>query len=81
MISAYERGRAAAQHGKHIQACPFDTSTNEWRSWRNGFYDDLSSSNDPARQLALRTPMPNFSLLLAADFLVVMVLLAWAFSS
>jgi hypothetical protein len=32
MISAYERGRAAAQHGKHIQASPFDTGTNEWRS-------------------------------------------------
>jgi ribosome modulation factor len=54
IISAYERGRAAAQHGKHTQACPFDTSTNEWRSWRNGFYDALSSSNDPTRQLALR---------------------------
>ena len=22
MISAYEHGRHAAQHGKHIQACP-----------------------------------------------------------
>jgi ribosome modulation factor len=59
MIPAYERGRAAAQHGKHVQACPFDTGTNEWRSWRDGFHDALSSSNDPARQLALRRPMPK----------------------
>ena len=28
MISSYEHGRAAAQHGKHIQACPFDSGTN-----------------------------------------------------
>jgi hypothetical protein len=27
MISAYEHGRHAAQHGKHIQAYPFDTGT------------------------------------------------------
>ena len=27
MISAYEHGRHAAQHAKHIQACPFDTGT------------------------------------------------------
>jgi hypothetical protein len=40
MISAYEHGRTAAQHGKHIQACPFDTGTPEWREWRQGFYDE-----------------------------------------
>jgi hypothetical protein len=27
MISAYEHGRNAAKHAKHIQACPFDTGT------------------------------------------------------
>jgi hypothetical protein len=37
MISAYEHGRNAARHGKHIQACPFDTGTAEWREWRDGF--------------------------------------------
>jgi ribosome modulation factor len=37
--SAYEHGRNAAQHGKHIQACPFDTGTDEWRGWRQGFCD------------------------------------------
>ena len=26
MISAYEYGQNAAHHGKHIQACPFDTA-------------------------------------------------------
>jgi hypothetical protein len=40
MISAYEHGRTAAQHGKHIQACPFDTGTLEWREWRTGFCDE-----------------------------------------
>jgi hypothetical protein len=39
MISAYEQGRTAAQHGKHIQACPFDTGTPQWREWRAGFCD------------------------------------------
>jgi hypothetical protein len=38
MTYAYEHGRNA-QHGKHIQTCPFDTGTNEWRSWRNRFDD------------------------------------------
>jgi hypothetical protein len=40
MISAYQHGRHAAQHGKHIQACPFDTGTPEWREWREGFCDE-----------------------------------------
>ena len=37
MISAYEHGRNAAKHAKHIQACPFDTGTTEWREWRAAF--------------------------------------------
>jgi hypothetical protein len=37
MISAYEHGRNAAQHGKHIQACPLDTGTAEWRELRKGW--------------------------------------------
>jgi hypothetical protein len=37
MISAYEHGRNAAKHAKHIQACPFDAGTPEWREWRAGF--------------------------------------------
>jgi hypothetical protein len=45
MISAYEHGRHAAQHGKHIQACPFDTGTPEWREWRKGFCDESVTSS------------------------------------
>jgi hypothetical protein len=37
MISAYEHGQNAAWLGKHIQACPFDTGTEEWQEWRDGF--------------------------------------------
>jgi hypothetical protein len=37
MISAYQHGRNAARHGRHIQACPFDTGTCEWHEWRDGF--------------------------------------------
>ena len=37
MISAYEHGQNAARHGKHIQACPFDPGTTQWREWRAGF--------------------------------------------
>ena len=40
MISAYEHGRTAALDGKHIQACPFDTNTPEWREWRTEFCDE-----------------------------------------
>ena len=43
MISPYEHGRNAAQHGKHIQACPFDCGTEEWHGWRRG-YSDVSPS-------------------------------------
>ena len=39
MTSAYEQGRKAAQRGKHIQACSFDTGTVEWHWWRQGFCD------------------------------------------
>jgi hypothetical protein len=45
MISAYDHGQNAAQRGKHIQACPFDTGTSEWRAWRRGYVEDVSSSN------------------------------------
>ena len=44
MISAYEHGRTAANHGKHIQACPFDTGTREWREWRQGFCEEPVTS-------------------------------------
>jgi hypothetical protein len=37
MISAYEHGQNAARHGKHIQACPFDPGTVQWREWCDGF--------------------------------------------
>src|ERR1700756_1246407 len=36
-LSAYEHGQNAARRGKHVQACPFDTGTVEWRQWRDGF--------------------------------------------
>jgi hypothetical protein len=39
MISAYEHGQNAAKNAKHIQACPFDTGTVEWRAWRAGYHD------------------------------------------
>ena len=36
-LSTYEHGQNAAKRGKHLQACPFDTGTMEWRQWREGF--------------------------------------------
>ena len=36
-LSACEHGQNAAKRGKHLQACPFDTGTMEWRQWREGF--------------------------------------------
>jgi hypothetical protein len=36
-LCAYEHGQNAARRGKHVQACPFDTGTVEWREWRAGF--------------------------------------------
>ena len=37
MNSAYEHGQNTAWGGKHIQACPFDAGTLQWREWRDGF--------------------------------------------
>ncbi len=36
-LSVYEHGQNAPKRGKHLQACPFDTGTIEWRQWREGF--------------------------------------------
>ena len=36
-LSTYDHGQNAAKRGKHLQACPFDTGTMEWRRWREGF--------------------------------------------
>jgi hypothetical protein len=47
MISAYEHDRHAAQHGKHIQDCPSDTGTPEWREWRKA--SATSRLRHPAR--------------------------------
>jgi hypothetical protein len=43
MTSAYEHDQNAAQHGKHNQACPFDTGTVDWREWREGSCDVSNS--------------------------------------
>src|ERR1700733_1473526 len=53
MISAYEHGRNAAKHSKHIQACPFDTGTAEWREWRAGFRALSQASPDSFCRLAV----------------------------
>ncbi len=37
-LSPYRHGQNAARRGKHIQACPFETGTVEWRRWRKGFH-------------------------------------------
>jgi hypothetical protein len=36
------------RHGKYIQACPFDTSTEGWRDWRTGYISVLSDWLDRA---------------------------------
>ena len=62
MISAYEHGRNAARHGKHIQACPFDFGTTQWREWRSGFIAALSAratSGEAARQAGPDAPAPR----------------------
>ena len=45
-LSAYEHGQNAATRRKHLQACPFDSGTVDWRQWRDGFlvipFRDLS---------------------------------------
>jgi hypothetical protein len=53
MISAYEHGRTAAKHGKHIQACPFDSGTPEWREWRKGFCDEPVTSSKGLIRLSM----------------------------
>ena len=40
-----EHGQNAAKRGKHLQACPFDTGTMEWRQWREGFLSVRAQSN------------------------------------
>ena len=55
MISAYEHGRNAAKHAKHIQACPFDTGTPEWREWRAGFCAVSQISPNSFYRLAMGT--------------------------
>ena len=45
MISAYEHGRNAPQHCKHVLACPFDADSPEWR---NGFCDESVNVNPEA---------------------------------
>jgi hypothetical protein len=44
-LSADEHGQNAAKRGKHLQACPFDTGTMEWRQWREGFLSVRAQSN------------------------------------
>jgi hypothetical protein len=44
-FSADEHGQNAARRGKHLQACPFDTGTMEWRQWREGFLSVRAQSN------------------------------------
>jgi hypothetical protein len=43
--TVHQHGRNAAKRGKHIQACPFDTGSPEWREWRNGFCDESVKSS------------------------------------
>ena len=55
--TSYQHGRNAAQRGKHIQSCPFDTGSPEWREWRLGFCDESWSSHpQPARYSVLSVP-------------------------
>jgi hypothetical protein len=69
MISAYEHGRNAAKHGKHIQACPYDTGTTEWREWRAGFHGlSQTSSNSFSK---LRKGLPDVREALMATNLTV----------
>ena len=54
--SAYEHGQNAAKRGKHLQACPFDTGTMEWRQWRKGF---LSVTRPELNQKAVSNPVEH----------------------
>jgi hypothetical protein len=56
MTSACEHGQNAARHGKHIQACTFDTGTVDWREWREGFCDASNSG----RLYTFDQPRPPF---------------------
>ena len=58
MISAYEHGRNAAKHAKHIQACPFDTGTIEWREWCAGFHGLSQTSSNSFYKLAMAPKRP-----------------------
>ena len=52
-LSAYEHGQNAAKRGKHLQACPFDTGTMEWRQWRESF---LSVTRPELNRSPCQTP-------------------------
>lgn len=54
--SADEHGQNAAKRGKHLQACPFDTGTMEWRQWRKGF---LSVTRPELNQKAVSNPVEH----------------------
>jgi hypothetical protein len=72
MISAYEHGWNAAKHAKHIQACPFDTGTTEWREWRAGFHGlSQTSSNSFYKLVWLRKGLPDLRETLMATNLTV----------
>ena len=58
MISAYEHGRNAAKHAKHIQACPFDTGTTEKRERRAGFHGLSQTSLNIFYKLAMAPKRP-----------------------
>jgi hypothetical protein len=62
MISAYEHGQNAAKNAKHIQACPFDTGTVEWREWRAGFHASSQTLPNNFNRLAIEMERrPRFS--------------------
>jgi hypothetical protein len=64
MISAYEHGQNAARHGKHIQACPFDPGTAQWREWRDGFLVTCGAIVVYAATLAPPKGRPSISCLM-----------------
>ena len=75
MISAYEHGQNAAKHAKHVQACPFDTGTTEWREWRAGFYALAQTSLNSFYKLtiALKKPAKSSRGLGCADWVTARV--------
>jgi hypothetical protein len=70
MISAYEHGRNAAKHGKHIQACPFDTGTTEWREWRAGFHGLSQTSPKSSYKLTIASTLPSCFVFIVANLLL-----------